>query len=147
QHGVPLFWRIHKLHHTDPAINVTTAKRMHFLERALQYFCLSVPMFWVLGRNLEGLAYAAAINWFFLAIGHADIRLDFGPLTPVVVGPQFHRMHHSRLPEHRDVNFAQVLPLFDLLGGTYRRPGPDEYPETGVEGCETPYARWRPLLW
>lgn len=45
QHAVPIFWRIHKLHHTDPAMNVTTARRTHFLERALQYFCLTVRCF------------------------------------------------------------------------------------------------------
>lgn len=147
QHASPLFWHVHKLHHTDPAMNITTSRRTHFLERALQFFCLTVPMFWVLGMNLQGMAYAAAITLFFLYFSHADVRLDLGALTPVLVGPMYHRLHHSRRAEHRDVNFAQAFPVFDVIGGTYRRPHWEEYPETGVEGCETAAARWRPVLW
>lgn len=146
QHALPWFWHIHKLHHTDPAMNITTARRTHFLERALQYFCLSVPMFWLLGFNLPGAALAVGLTQIFLYVGHADVRLDIGMLTPVIVGPLYHRLHHSRRPEHRDVNFAQVFPVLDIIGGTYRRPRWEDYPETGVEGCDTRYARWRPLL-
>jgi sterol desaturase/sphingolipid hydroxylase (fatty acid hydroxylase superfamily) len=146
QHAVPLFWGIHRLHHTDPAMNVTTARRTHFLERMLQYLVLSLPMLWALGANLEGALLATGINWLFLYAGHADVRLDLGWLTPIVVGPRYHRIHHGRSLASRDTNFAQVLPLFDLLGGTYRRPG-DEDPETGLERCDDPWARWRPLVW
>jgi sterol desaturase/sphingolipid hydroxylase (fatty acid hydroxylase superfamily) len=146
QHALPWFWHIHKLHHTDPAMNITTARRTHFLERALQYFCLTVPMFWLLGLNAEGAVLAVGFTQIFLFVGHADVRIDIGMLTPVIVGPLYHRLHHSRRAEHRDVNFAQVFPLLDVIGGTYRRPRPDDYPETGVEGCDTTYARWRPLI-
>jgi sterol desaturase/sphingolipid hydroxylase (fatty acid hydroxylase superfamily) len=146
QHALPWFWHIHKLHHTDPAMNITTAKRSHFLERALQYFCLTVPMFWLLGFNPEGAVLAVGFTQVFVYIGHADVRLDVGILTPVIVGPLYHRLHHSRQAEHRDVNFAQVFPVFDIIGGTYRRPRWEDYPETGVEGCDTAYARWRPLI-
>jgi sterol desaturase/sphingolipid hydroxylase (fatty acid hydroxylase superfamily) len=147
QHAIPAFWRVHKMHHTDPAMNITTSRRSHFLERALQYFCLSIPMFWALGMNLQGMALAAAVTTGFLYFGHADIRIDLGFLTPVVVGPMYHRLHHSRLAEHQDVNFAQAFPVFDIIGGTYRRPRWDEYPETGIEGYESASARWRPMLW
>lgn len=146
QHSFALFWRVHKLHHTDPAMNITTTHRTHFLERTLQYLCLTTPMFWTLGKNLPGVSYAALITMFFLYLGHADIRLDLGPLTPIVVGPMFHRLHHSRHREHRNVNFAQIFPLFDILGGTYRRPRAEEHPDTGIEGCESDRERWRPLL-
>jgi sterol desaturase/sphingolipid hydroxylase (fatty acid hydroxylase superfamily) len=147
QHAIPLLWRVHKLHHTDPAMNVTTSQRTHFLERALQYFCLSVPMYWILGKNLHGMAYAAAITTFFLYFGHADIRLDLGILAPIVVGPMYHRIHHSRRPEDQNRNFAQAFPVLDIVGGTYRRPRWEDYPETGVEDCDTAAARWRPLVW
>jgi len=147
QHKIPFLWHIHKLHHTDPAMNITTSKRSHFLERALQYLCLTFPMFWALGMNVQGMTYAAMAVSFFLYAAHADIRLDIGPLTPILVGPQYHRLHHSRLAKHENVNFAQMFPVFDMLGGTYVRPGKGEYPATGVAGCDTAYTRWRPLIW
>lgn len=147
QHAVPVLWRIHRLHHTDPAMNVTTARRTHFLEKTLQYLLLGLPVLWVLGMNLEGALYATAVNWLFLYAGHADVRLDFGWLTPILVGPRYHRLHHGRALASRDTNFAQVFPVFDLLGGTYKRPSDGDDPVTGVDGCDTPYARWRPLVW
>jgi sterol desaturase/sphingolipid hydroxylase (fatty acid hydroxylase superfamily) len=147
QHAVPLLWHIHKLHHTDPAVNITTAKRTHFLERPLQFFLLVAPALWVVGYNPAGMAYMAVIGPFFLYFAHVDVRLSLGPLTPVFVGPQYHRIHHGRTMQHQTSNFAQAFPLFDMLGGTYRRPDASEYGDTGIDGCETTRDRWRPLIW
>jgi sterol desaturase/sphingolipid hydroxylase (fatty acid hydroxylase superfamily) len=49
-----------------------------------------------------------------------------------VTSPQLHRIHHSRLLEHRDKNFAAYFPVWDLVFGTYFHPKWDEYPATGV---------------
>ena len=64
------------------------------------------------------------------------MRVPFGPLTPVIAGPQLHRLHHSRRPEHTDVNFAAFFPIWDVLFGTYVRPGSDDWPETGTHDGE-----------
>jgi sterol desaturase/sphingolipid hydroxylase (fatty acid hydroxylase superfamily) len=146
QHAIPALWHIHKLHHTDPAVNVTTAKRTHFLERPVQFVILVAPVLWLLGVSLEGLAYVAVLGPALLYVSHMDVRLPLGPLTGVVVGPQYHRIHHEKVEHSRHANFAQAFPLFDMLGGTYRRPGKSEYATTGVAGCETIADRWRPLL-
>ena len=63
---------------------------------------------------------------------HANLRLHLGVLTPVIAGPQWHRIHHSCLPEHQNKNFATLFPFIDLIFGTYYKPAPDEYPETGL---------------
>jgi sterol desaturase/sphingolipid hydroxylase (fatty acid hydroxylase superfamily) len=147
QHRNALLWRIHKLHHTEPTMNITTSRRTHFLERPLQFVLLVLPPLWILGYNAQGFEYAAWAGLFFLFWSHLDVRLPLGPLTPIVVGPQLHRLHHSAEDAHRDVNFAQVFPLFDVLGDTYRRPGDDEYPVTGIAGCASVRDRWRPLVW
>ena len=34
--------------------------------------------------------------------------------------------------QHRDKNFAGLLPLWDILFGTYYQPAPGEYPQTGI---------------
>jgi sterol desaturase/sphingolipid hydroxylase (fatty acid hydroxylase superfamily) len=68
--------------------------------------------------------------WGF--VNHANVRVNFGPLTPVIAGPQWHRIHHSVEPDHRDKNFAAFFPFIDRVFGTYHRPGPNEYPATGL---------------
>ena len=147
QHAVPLLWHIHKLHHTDPAMNITTSKRTHFLERPLQALFVNVPGLWLLGLHAEGLVYAALAGAFFLYFAHLDVRLRLGPLTAIIVGPHYHRVHHSESDEQQNTNFAQAFPLFDILGGTYHRPKISEFPATGVKDCKTAAARWRPLIW
>ena len=147
QHAVPLLWHIHKLHHTDPAMNITTAKRTHFLERPVQFIVLIVPVLWMLGVSAEGLAYMAVAGPFFLYFAHLDARVPLGPLTPLMVDPHYHRVHHSRQRGHQNSNFAQAFPVFDMLGGTYHRPADDEYDATGVEECKTAAERWRSIIW
>lgn len=146
QHSVPLLWRIHALHHSDPAVNVTTSRRTHFLERPLQFLLLALPVLWLLGVNAEGAALFSLAGPFLLYFAHVDVRLPLGPLTAVVVGPQYHRVHHALDSREHGVNFAQAFPLFDIVGGTYRRPRPGEYVETGIEGCKSAEQRWKPIL-
>ena len=127
QHRVPLLWRIHAIHHSDPAVNVTTARRTHFLERPVQFLLLAIPVVWLLGWNAGGIAVMQVIGVTLLYFGHMDVRLSLGPLTPLVVGPQYHRVHHDLDAHQHGANFAQALPLFDLIGGTYRRPAAGEF--------------------
>ena len=147
QHAVPLFWHVHKLHHTDPAMNITTSRRSHFLEKPLQFLIMGIPVLWLVGLNYEGLAWATVIGPFFLYFAHLDVNVPLGPLTSVIVGPQYHRVHHSKAGGEQNANFAQAFPIFDIIGGTYHRPGPSEYPETGVAECDTAAKRWMPLIW
>ncbi|MFT4572509.1 MAG: sterol desaturase/sphingolipid hydroxylase (fatty acid hydroxylase superfamily) [Hyphomicrobiaceae bacterium] len=147
QHAIPLFWHIHKLHHTDPDMNITTSSRTHFLEKPLQFICFGAPALWIVGMNWEGVALASVIGPFFLYFAHLDVPLSLGPLTPIIIGPDYHRIHHSKAAEHHNSNFAQAFPLFDMLGGTYRRPQGGERVETGLAQCETAAERWRPIFW
>jgi sterol desaturase/sphingolipid hydroxylase (fatty acid hydroxylase superfamily) len=67
---------------------------------------------------------------------HMNVRLPLGPVTPLIAGPQWHRLHHSVEAQHTDRNFAAFFPLFDVVFGTYSRPGPNEYPATGLHSGE-----------
>jgi hypothetical protein len=83
---------------------------------------------------------------------HANLRLSLGPVSPVVAGPQLHRIHHSLEPRHRDRNYAAFFPLWDVLFGSYYAPKRDEYPRTGLATGERvtsigqalwlPFATW-----
>lgn len=147
QHASPLLWRIHALHHSDPGVNITTARRTHFLERPLQFLLLVTPVLWMLGWNDRGIALMAVAGPAILYFAHLDVKLSLGPLTPLLVGPQYHRIHHALDAHERGTNFAQSFPLFDLIGGTYRAPAPGEFVPTGIRGCDSAMARWRPILW
>ena len=130
QHEHPFFWRIHKLHHIDPALNVATNYRVHWLEDMFRVPFIVMPMA-VLFKLDPAVAFVVVLWTVFI---HANLRLHLGPLARVIAGPQLHRIHHSRLPEHFDRNYAAFLPVYDQLFGTYFHPRPDEFPPSGVEG-------------
>jgi sterol desaturase/sphingolipid hydroxylase (fatty acid hydroxylase superfamily) len=151
QHTVEVMWQVHMLHHTDMALNVTTTHRVHFLEHLLTPFFMITPimlLFELPDRDIYWIALAPSV-WSYVV--HANIRVGFGKFWWLLSSPQYHRIHHSILPEHRNKNFAVWFPFYDMMFGTAHRPKRGEFPETGVEGVEVsnlssafmlPFERW-----
>jgi len=146
QHKWPILWEQHKLHHTEESLNATTAMRHHWLEDFLRIFFISIPMavLFDIKPTTVGWLSAALAYWPYFI--HANVRLPLGMFTRCVVGPQLHRLHHSRLERHTDCNFAAALPLWDLLFGTYCHPAQAEYPSTGLASGETADSFWKANL-
>ena len=136
QHTVSPMWQIHMLHHSDMALNVTTTHRVHFLEHVLTPFFMITPimlLFELPDRTIVWIALAPTA-WSYVV--HANIKVGFGRFWWLLSSPQYHRIHHSIRPEHRNKNFAVWFPFYDVMFGTAWRPHPGEFPETGVEGIE-----------
>jgi sterol desaturase/sphingolipid hydroxylase (fatty acid hydroxylase superfamily) len=121
EHAVPLFWRFHALHHSDPDVDVTTSVRHHPVEYLLgsavywlAIIVLDVPAVVVLTHGLAVFATAA--------LQHGNIRLPEWLerlLQPVLVTVDMHRMHHSVVYEQANSNYGAVLSVWDRLFGTY----------------------------
>jgi sterol desaturase/sphingolipid hydroxylase (fatty acid hydroxylase superfamily) len=155
QHTNRWLWEQHKLHHTDEALNVTTAGRVHWSEEAFRSIFISLPMGLLFDiKPVDAGIITMAIGYWGLLI-HANVRLPFGPLTRVLCGPQAHRIHHSILPEHGNRNFAAFFPVWDILFGTFHHPE-EAYPRTGVIGAPPrpslhevlfgPFVAWAAML-
>jgi sterol desaturase/sphingolipid hydroxylase (fatty acid hydroxylase superfamily) len=132
QHEWSVLWPSHRVHHSDSAITTTTALRRSILELFLIFVFILVPTIIVAGVDemAAPIAFSIFYGWGFF--NHANVRLTLGPLTPVLSGPQWHRLHHGIDAEHRDQNYAAYFPILDIVFGTYRAPRKDEYPATGV---------------
>ncbi len=146
QHRIPWLWAMHSLHHSDPAVNVSTAPRHFWGEMLLK----SITVYALLGVIFKANpvvigAYAGLglYNYFL----HMNLRVGFGRWQAWLNSPQFHRLHHSALPEHLDCNFNQFFPVFDVLFGTYRQPQRDEFPPTGLVNGAVPLTLPHMLLW
>jgi sterol desaturase/sphingolipid hydroxylase (fatty acid hydroxylase superfamily) len=152
QHYFDWFWALHELHHADRSINVTSGQRHHFLEEPMRVFLVFLPLGMLFDISPPNIAWiwSALLLWGYVI--HLNLRIPFGPFTPVLAGPQLHRLHHSLKPEHRNVNFAAFFPIWDVLFGTYVRPKSDEWPDTGThDGVDlnqfpralySPFTRW-----
>jgi sterol desaturase/sphingolipid hydroxylase (fatty acid hydroxylase superfamily) len=121
-HKVPLLWRVHRVHHTDTAVDVSTTVRFHPLEfliqvgpTALVLGLLGLPPWTVIAYELLD----TATNLFI----HANVRVPAGLdrwLRQVLVTPDLHRIHHSARWPETDRNYGVVVPWWDRLFGTYQ---------------------------
>jgi sterol desaturase/sphingolipid hydroxylase (fatty acid hydroxylase superfamily) len=137
QHESPVLWQLHKLHHMDAQLSATTVIRNHWLEPLLKIPSILLPTallvrFDAATGGLLG-SWLAVTFVFQQVLIHSDVRLGIGRLSPLIVSPQTHRIHHSRLPEHHHKNYATYFPVWDILFGTYHAPRRGEYPPTGVD--------------
>lgn len=117
-HRLPVLWRLHEFHHAAKEFNALTALREHPLEKAINMAIMVVPALLIGVPTTE----FALVMITFGAIGlvkHSAIPWHgwFGKY--VIQSPRDHFIHHSRVPEHHDKNFANYFPIWDHLFGTY----------------------------
>ena len=134
QHMIPALWAQHKVHHLDEYLNASTANRHHWLEELLRIPFLAVPLavlfkFDPMPAGIIGILFTA---WGYFI--HANLRFELGHVSRVLGGPQAHRIHHSRLEEHYNKNFAPFIPIWDIIFRTYHHPKSGEFPPTGIVG-------------
>lgn len=156
QHRFLPLWALHELHHADESVNATTGIRTYWLDYPVQTVAIAIPTYLILGVNGPALTVALIVSAFFLIWSHANLKIWLGPLTAVFVGPHLHRIHHSRDARHHNRNFAQILPIYDILFGTYYAPARNEFPKTGIgsqagdaplsEVLVKPFQIWRRIL-
>jgi sterol desaturase/sphingolipid hydroxylase (fatty acid hydroxylase superfamily) len=140
QHASAFLWETHRFHHDETALSAAAYMRSHPLA-VLGVVLFNLPLALLFGTQAPHAAAALVMFPLWGFLHHANLRLGFGPLTPLIGGPQYHRIHHSALPEHRDRNFANLFPIIDIAFGTYYRPAPGEYPPTGTDGDRVPSLR------
>jgi sterol desaturase/sphingolipid hydroxylase (fatty acid hydroxylase superfamily) len=81
-----------------------------------------VAPFFLLGFPLQVLAAYIPFLTFYAILIHANVNWSFGPFRFVVVTPLFHRWHHTSEREGLDKNFAGLLPIWDIIFGTFYMP-------------------------
>jgi sterol desaturase/sphingolipid hydroxylase (fatty acid hydroxylase superfamily) len=143
-HAVPCLWAVHSFHHSATHLNLLTTAREHWTAAVV-----ALPVRLAIGL-LIGIDPATALvaTWLWSIpprLSHMNLRHARGD-TWLLVTPQWHRIHHSSLPEHQGKNFGVVLPIFDRLFGTAHVPAPDEYPPTGLATSEQA-SLWDALVW
>lgn len=132
EHAVPFLWNIHKLHHQDEHMNVSTSNRHNPLEALLRVPFVMLPMVTFFDLPFLPLVFGVSVGVLIPSFSHMNLKLELGWLTAVITGPQLHRLHHSSEERHFKRNFANIFPLWDILFGTYLGPEKGEFPKTGL---------------
>jgi sterol desaturase/sphingolipid hydroxylase (fatty acid hydroxylase superfamily) len=121
-HSVPVLWRLHRMHHTDLELDVSSGARFHPAEILLS---LGIKMAVVAALGAPAVAvlvFEVLLNATSM-FSHANVRMPQQldrALRWWVVTPDMHRVHHSWYPNETNSNFGFNLPWWDRLFGTYR---------------------------
>jgi sterol desaturase/sphingolipid hydroxylase (fatty acid hydroxylase superfamily) len=120
-HHVPALWRVHRLHHADAHVDVTTALRQHPLETVVRAVFVFVPA-WMLGVPVAAITMYRLLSALNALAEHANVRL-WRPLDAALalawVTPDMHKVHHSRAQPETDSNYGNLLSLFDRAFRTF----------------------------
>ncbi len=126
-HEIPLLWRFHAIHHGARHVTFLVNTRAHPVDLLITRLPGLVLLYATglaspVGPHptlIPGLVLLISTIWSFFI--HANLRLRLGPLEYVVASPFFHHWHHT-LDDHKDHNYASMLPVMDGLFGTFHRP-------------------------
>jgi sterol desaturase/sphingolipid hydroxylase (fatty acid hydroxylase superfamily) len=139
-HRWPAFWRVHRVHHSDPVLDVTTTIRQHPLEGIIRYAFMAAfaCMFGV------GIAAFVVYRTWSAIIGlleHANMRVPRwlgATLSLVTTWPTMHKVHHSRDLRESRTNYGNIFSWFDRIFGTFTPAWRGERVVCGVDGLDDP---------
>ena len=120
-HMTPMFWRIHRMHHSDTAIDTSTGLRFHPVEIVISIL-IKAGVIILLGAPILGvIAFEIILNGSAM-FNHGNLRLPLWLdriLRSVLVTPDMHRVHHSILPQEHHRNFGFCVSLWDRIFASY----------------------------
>ncbi len=134
-HAIPFLWRFHKVHHSDPNMDVSTATRFHTGEIVLSSI-LRIGILLLLGMTIWELFLYEIISLIVIQFHHANIHLPKKAdqiLKLFIVTPSLHKVHHSKWQPETDSNFSTIFSFWDRLFSTYNQDREPEEIQLGLE--------------
>lgn len=122
-HQLPLLWRFHRMHHSDPQVDATTALRFHIGELTFSSL-IRFGVLFALGLTLWQLILYETILLPIILFHHSNVALPerWDRLFRIlIVTPNMHRVHHSHLQSETDSNYSSVFSFWDRFGQSFRR--------------------------
>ena len=135
-HRVPLLWRLHRVHHVDLDLDMSTAIRFHALDQLVSAPTRAAMILFV---GPDARTHARWNLFFFASVlfHHANVRLPRGleeRLAWVLTTPRMHGIHHMARRDATDSNWTSGLSFWDRLHGSFRMDLNDEALPIGVPG-------------
>ena len=133
-HEIPLLWRFHAVHHSATHLSFLVNMRAHPVDLIFTRLC-GLVLLYATGLASPTDANSTLVPALVLLVGtiwsfviHANLRWRLGPLEEIISSPAFHHWHHT-YEDHKDHNYAAMLPIMDRLFGTFYLPAawPTEY--------------------
>jgi len=142
-HRIPALWRFHRVHHSDPAVDVTTTIRQHPGEGVIRYAFMAA---FACALGASPAAFAVYRSWSALngLLEHANVRVPLWldrVLSLVTTWPNMHKVHHSRIGTETNTNYGNIFSVFDRLFSTFTPSERGANVSYGLDGFDDPAAQ------
>ncbi len=139
-HKVPILWAVHRMHHSDVDIDVSTALRFHPIEIALSMLYKMVVVVAIGAPAISAILFEIVLNGGAM-FNHSNTKLPLR-LDRIVrlffVTPDMHRVHHSIIHNEIDSNYGFNFSFWDRMFGTYI-----DQPEKGHDDMVIGLPEWQ----
>ncbi|MFQ5597915.1 MAG: sterol desaturase family protein [Nitrospiria bacterium] len=120
-HRIPVLWRLHRVHHCDRDLDVTSASRFHLGEVFLSTY-LQIGLMTLLGPRTSSVLVFQAVMLSAAQFQHSNFKFPTpidSAIRWIFVTPDMHRVHHSDLRENTNANYATIFSIWDRLFHSY----------------------------
>ena len=141
-HRAAFLWRFHKVHHSDPEMDASTAVRFHTGEILISAV-LRLAVIAVLGLTLWQILLYDLLILPVILFHHSNIRFPEKfdkPYRALFASPAMHRIHHSPERIETDSNYSTIFSFWDRLARSFRlreKPVDVKYGLSEFTGTET----------
>lgn len=119
-----LMWRVHSVHHSIRQFSLLSGLALHPLEAVFTYVSYGLVA-GLLGLSFDSMLLGLTLALLVMGAQHTNTPTSLGRLSRVLAHADGHRWHHDiALGAGRNVNYANVLSLWDLLWGSFHAPHP-----------------------
>ena len=136
-HKTDLGWRSHRVHHSEPEVDVTTALRQHPLE-SIWRIAWQLPAIALLGLPMTTVLFYLVLSAANAQLEHANISVNASfdrTLRLIFVTPNMHKMHHSTYQPETDTNYSNIFSFWDRFFRTYTDPKNVLSVRYGLDDC------------
>ena len=112
-HRVSLLWRLHRVHHADLDIDLTTGSRFHTIEIIVSMLIKGMVILLLGPALIAVLVFEVLLNGMAI-FNHANVSLPSAVERVVrylLVTPDMHRVHHSTVKRETNSNYGFNLSM------------------------------------
>ncbi len=132
-HKFNILWQLHKVHHVDLDLDLTTGLRFHPIEIVISLFIKASAVL-VIGAPILAIILFQVILNITAMFNHSNIKLPRSLdsiLRLVIVTPDMHLVHHSDIQTENNSNYGFSLSIWDKIFKTYQ-----QMPKLGIDGMK-----------
>lgn len=133
-HHVGWMWEFHKVHHSTEQMGFAALLRYHWMENILYRTLEYIPLA-MIGFGISDFFIVHVFTLVIGQLGHANLKINLGPLKYLLNGPQMHLWHHAKeMPatHPNGFNYGITLSVWDFIFRTNYWPSDDEHLPVGL---------------